>query len=125
MYGAITVLFLNPEQSAHTEDNITERTLLPVQPSRYLDLDGGEHGHPGAHHVRRDLYLGPPAKVRPSLGGCMQRTRFLQDDKVGGAPYGTARPAHPGIDAKKALVGGKVCQDFPYTFGFFHTNIIT
>lgn len=118
-------LFLNPEQSAHARDNITECGLLSVQPSRHLNLDAGEHGHPGAHHIRRDLHSGPPAKVGPSLGGGMKGARFLQDDKVWGAPYGTPRPGHPGIDAKKALVCGKVCQDLPYTFGFFHTNIIT
>ena len=116
---------LNPKDPAHRGDNITERTLLFIQATRHLDLDAGEHGHTLAHHVRRDRDLGPPTKVRPSLGGGVQWARFLKDNNTRIAADNLARPCHPGVDAKQALVCGKGCQDFPYTFGFFHTNIIT
>ena len=119
------MLPLNPEQSAHAEDNITERGLLFIQPTRYLNLDAGEYGHVLAHHPRRYLHLGPPTKVRPSLRGGMQRTRVMQDKNIRVTADDLTRPAHPGVNAKKALIRGQLSQDFPYTFGFFHTNIIT
>ena len=113
-------LFLNPKNAAHARDNITERGLFFIQLARHLDLDAGKHGHVLAHHVRRDLYLGPPAKVGPSLGSGMQRTRFLQDKNIRLAAQDLTRPSHAGVDAKKALVRRQRCQDISYAFLFGH-----
>ena len=119
------MLPLNPKQPAHPLNNIPERALLFIQPPSHLDLDAGEHGHALAHHIRRDLNLGPAAKVRPSLGGGVQRTRFLQDKDIRVTAHNLTRPGHPGVDAKQSLVRGEGRQDFSDTFRFFHTNIIT
>lgn len=120
MRGMLTMSPLNPEQSAHARDNITERRLFRAQPSRDLDLDAGEHGHALAHHFRRDLYLGPAAKIGPSLGGGPKRSRLRKQDHVGRPAHDLARPSHSGVDTEQPLVRGQRCQDFPYAILFFH-----
>ncbi len=111
---------LNPKNPAHARDNIPERGLRFPQPARHLDLDTREHGYALAYHVRRDLNLGPSAKVGPSLRGGMEGTRVRQDKNIRVAADNLTSPSHPGVDTEKALVRGQTRQDFSDAFGFFH-----
>lgn len=121
----MTPLFLNSKDAAHTGDDIAERGLLRAQPPHHFDLDTGKHGYALTNHIRRDLNLGPTAKIGPSLGGGPQRARFLQDKYIRFTAHDLASPTHSRVDAEKALLGRQRGQDFSYTFRFFHADIIT
>ena len=113
-------LFDHPKYAPHGRQHVPKGHLGLGQPTRHLYLNAGEHGHTLAHHVGRDLNLGPPTQIGPALGGCVKRSRLGKDDKFGGAVHGLTCPAHPGVDAEQALVGREGRQDFPYAVLLTH-----
>ena len=119
------MLPLNPKNPAHPRDNIAERGLRFFQFSGDLDLDGGKYSYFRADHFLRDFDLGPAAKVRPSLRRGMQGAGFVKDYFIRCSTDNLTGPAHPRVDAEKALLGRQGFKDFSDTFGFAHENIIT